>query len=138
MRPACRGAATRARVQELEAQLGEVIQAGLDVLDPVGDVMEAALPLRQEPGDLRFRSRAAEELDSRLPHLEHDGLDPIGRHDLAVCRRRAGEPLICSDRDVEVGDGDPHVVDPRECARHRRPSIGSNTATPRSLPRTRC
>src|ERR1019366_564512 len=85
-------------VEQLEAKLGEVVEAGLNVLDAVGHVMEAASPLGQKPRDLRIRPGAAEQFDARLADLEHDRLDAVGGDDLPVRRGRAGEALICRNR----------------------------------------
>ena len=43
-----------AGVEELQAELGEAVEAGLDVVDAIGDVVEATAPSCQEPGDLRL------------------------------------------------------------------------------------
>jgi hypothetical protein len=115
-----------------------MIEARLNVVDSIGDVVETAAAPGQEPGDLRLGPRAAEQLDARRAHFEHDRFDAVGSHHLAMRRDRPGQALVGGDGELEVCDGDSHVVDTGECVRHRRPSIGSNTATRRSLPRTRC
>src|SRR6202035_6138167 len=97
-----RGAVSRTGVEELQAELGEVVEAGLNVFDAIGDVMEATPPPGQESRDLRLRAGAAEQLDARLAKLEHDRLDAIGSHHLAMRGRRPGQALVGRDSDVEV------------------------------------
>ena len=131
--PAC-GALARARVEQLQTELGEVIEARLDVVDRHRRRGGARCPA--SPGSPRSSSparccRAARCASS--PTSNMTASMPSEATDLAVRRGRPGETLVRGDRDIEVGDRNSHVVDPGECARHRRPSIGSNTATPRSL-----
>ena len=54
-----------AGVEQLQTELGEVVEAGLDVVHAIGDVVEAAAAPRQEARDLRLRAGAAEQLDTR-------------------------------------------------------------------------
>jgi hypothetical protein len=122
----------------LQPEVCETVETCLHVVDAVGDVVETAAAAGEEAGDLGLGPGAAEQLDARLTHLEHHRFDAVAGDHLAVRGRGAGQSLICRDGDIEIGDRNPHMVDLGECARHRRPSIGSNTATPRSRRRTPC
>lgn len=147
------GAAARATVQGREAEADELIECRLNVVCAIRHVVETVAAASQESGDPGTGSRGAEKFDPRLTDFEHDSLDAVGLHDLAVARRPCQEALICLHRRVDVTDGDAHVVDPGQhpaeygtvtlhgahgaVARRRRGTPGSMLRSGDPMPRHR-
>jgi hypothetical protein len=107
----------RLRVDQLDAGRGELLEGRLDVLDGVGDVMEAGALAGEELADRGVLAERAEELDVTVADVEQNRFDALLGDRLAVDERHAEDLFLELDGGVEVIDGDAGVVDPVE---HRR------------------
>ena len=123
-----RGAAARARVEQAQPKSGETIETALYVIDRIRDVVQTTAALCEELCDLRVGTRAAEQLDARVAHLEHHCLDAVALDEISVRRGRIRELCIRRDRGVEIRDGDADMVNTVERS-HPRPSIGRRCLT---------
>ncbi len=88
----------------------EVAQGGIDVGDGDGDVVDALAALTEEPSHRPVTVEGLEELDEGASQREHGLLDALLGDNLAVGDSDAVEGPETSHRLVEVGDGDPHMV----------------------------
>ena len=91
------------------------------------EVMHAGPALVEEPSHRRVGSQRPEQLHVRLAHREQHLLDPLIVHPFAVRGLEAEGAPVPLDLLVQIGDGDPDVVDLRqhhELRRgRRRPSV---------------
>src|SRR6185503_13090345 len=109
----------------LGAQAGEL---GRDVVDLEGDVVHARAALRDEPADRRVRAEWAQELDPARAGVKRRRLDALRLERLPILEAGAEESLVDEEGRVEVGDGDPDVVDPAH--RHAAQATARGRATP--------
>jgi diacylglycerol kinase (ATP) len=99
------------RLQAGGAQAGE---RGRDVVDPVGDVVEAGAAPDQEAADGRVLAERRKQLDVAVSDAKQRGLDALRLDRLAVNERHAVGVAVECDRGVEVNDRDADVVDAAE------------------------
>jgi hypothetical protein len=110
-------AAPRARVDQLDAGVGERVERDLDVVDLEGDVMHPLPALGEEPTDGRVVAERCEQLDPALAEAHRRRLDALVLDALAMLESPAEEALVRLHRRIEVLDGDADVMD-RSCV-HR-------------------
>jgi hypothetical protein len=110
----------RPLVDQVHACGGEPIELGGDVVDTVGDVVQARPTAREEAADGRLGPERPEQLDPVAADAERARLDALVGHDVAVLDHGAEEQRVRLDRPVEVVDGDANVVD-LEGGHDRRP-----------------
>jgi hypothetical protein len=73
------GARTGGPVDQVEAQVGKVLEGGLDVLDAVGDMVEAGASFLEEPAHGAVRSHWLEQFEPGIP-----GPDEADRYTLVL------------------------------------------------------
>ena len=100
-------------VEQAHAALTQRRRDGVDVGDPVRELLDALAVAREELGDRRFVAQRSEQLDAGagVAHGEHRLADALFLVDLLMDRTQAegvGVELECV---VEVGHGDADVVD---------------------------
>ena len=98
----------------------ELGERGVDVVDAVGDVVEARALALEELADRRVRPERAQELDVAVADVEQDRLDALLLDRLAVRERHRHRALIERQRRVQVVGGDADVIDQAE---HPAPSV---------------
>ena len=76
----------------------------------------------EEPADGRVVTGRPHELDAAVADEQRRGLDALLHERLAVLESGLEEALVRVDRVVEVGDGEPDVVDPA----HAGDAIGAS------------
>src|SRR6185312_2268330 len=102
---------TRGLVDQLGAGLRETGERGTDVVDLVRDVVYAGPAAREEPADRGVGARRRDELDPVFPDEDRQCVDALVGHGRAALERCAEEPLVRGERLVEIGHGDPDMVD---------------------------
>src|SRR3954466_1414691 len=105
-------APTRLRVDQLDALLGQIVERSADIGDLVGDVVHARPSLREELAHRGLGPERREQLDAIGADPERRRLDALFRDRLAVLEPSAEEPLVRSERLVEILDRDTQVVNP--------------------------
>ena len=105
-------ATPRGDVDQLGALGRQLLERGADVVDLVGDVMDAGAALGEEAADGGVVPGRREQLEPGVAD-EHGGrLDALLGDELAVLERPTEQALVRRDALVEVGDGDADVMDP--------------------------
>src|SRR5690606_7685646 len=94
-------AGPRLGVDQLDTARLELVQAAVDVLNPVGDVVQAGSLAGEELADRGALGERAQELDVAGPDVEQDSLDPLFLDGLAVRHRHAERLAVQRDRAVE-------------------------------------
>jgi hypothetical protein len=131
--PAAGGAALRRVVEQPHAPLAQGGADGLDVRHPVGHLLDARPAAVEELRDGRLRGERRQQLHARAGR-------PDGHHRLAhallgvllgVHELHAERVAVERDRGVEVGDGDPDVVDGGEQGGGRRRVHDQTLSRPR-------
>src|SRR5215510_15739422 len=100
----------RARVDQLGALGGELVERGADVVDLEGDVVHPGAPLREELADGRVLAERGQQLDPVGADAQRRGLDALLLDRLSVLELGAEEPLVRRERAVEVVDRDAEVM----------------------------
>jgi hypothetical protein len=77
-------------------------------------VVQAGPALGEEAPDRRVVAQRAQQLDVVLADVEQHGLDALVGHGLPVHDGHPVRRLVQRDGGVQVGDGDPDVIDPLE------------------------
>ena len=126
------GAAARTRVEGPKAQCCVAVERDLNVVNPVGHVVQAAPALGKEGCDLGGRARRSEQFNPRFADLEHHRLDAVGFDELPVTGRAPEQPFVGGDGRVEVPHRNADMVD---SAHHRREYRNEREA---QRSRTRC
>ena len=85
-------AGPRLGVDQLDAGVGKLAQRRVDVVDPVGDVVEPGALALEELADRSVGAERAQELDVAVADVEQDGLDPLLLDRLAVREGISIEP----------------------------------------------
>src|SRR5690606_2183240 len=98
-------------VDEDESGLAEVGERGVDIGDPIAEMVQARTSSLEEARDGRVRSSGGEKFGTSGPRAEEDDLDTHRVDDLPRRGRLADEPLPDRDRRVEIGNGDTDVVE---------------------------
>ena len=75
------------------------------------DVVHPRSPTGDEAADGRIVTSRRHELDATLADEQRCGLDPLLGERLAVLETCSEERLVRRDRLVEIGDGDPEMMD---------------------------
>ncbi len=101
----------RALVDQPHARAGKVLERRLDVIDPVGDVVQSRSPAVEELPHRRVGSERAQQLHVAVADIEQHGLDALLTDRLAVDQRHPQAVAIERDRRLEIIDGDADVVD---------------------------
>src|ERR1700760_38942 len=135
-------AGARLLVDQREPGPFERFERAVDVVDLVGDMVQARAVLREELADGRVRAERREQLDVVLADVEQDRLDALLLDDLAMRERELEAVAIQRERRRELLDGDADVVDPREHAQQfigecasRRSRTARTVASPRASDR---
>jgi len=102
----------RLGVDQLGAGGGEVAESLADVVDPVGDVMQAGAPLGEELAHRRVVAEGREELDPAVADAHGRRLDPLLLDARPMLDLSAEEALVRRHGLLEVGDGETDVMDP--------------------------
>src|SRR5690349_5049862 len=118
--PAAADAGPGLRVDQLDARRGDSLQACVDVVYGIGDVMEAGTLASEELADGGVRTQRPQQLDVTVPYIEQHRLDTLGLSRLAVRERHLEALLIEVDGGLEILDGDADVVNASE---HRPASL---------------
>jgi len=104
-------AVPRLGVDQLDAGACQLGERRAHVVDLVRDVMHPRPALREEPADGRVVAERGKQLDAAAAHAHRRGLDALLVDPLAMLERRAEEAFVRPYRLVEIGDGDPDVMD---------------------------
>src|SRR5207342_3709243 len=126
----------RLRVDQLDAGAGQPLQRGVDVIDRVGDVMQARALALQVLADRGVGAERRQQLDVPVADVEQHRLDALRLDRLAVRQLHLEALLVKLDAGLEVLDGDTHVIYTAEHARQstrRSPRAGSRPG-PRRRP----
>ena len=107
-------AGARLLVDQPQAGGPQLVEGGRDVVDPVGDVMQAGSALFEEAADRRVGRQRRQELDVALADVEQRRLDALLGHRLPVHQRHPVRVAVDGDRGVEIGDREADVVDASE------------------------
>ena len=115
-------------VDQLDPLLAQLRERRVDVVDPVGDVVQPRALALEELADRGLGPERAQQLDVAVADVEQNRLDPLLVDRLAVGERHPEAALVERERGVEVGDGDADVIDQPE---HRaRRLLGEARAVP--------
>ena len=101
----------RGVVDQARPLFAEVLERVLDVVDAVGDVVDAGTSTGQRAPDGGLGPERAEQLDERRADPEQDLLHPLVVDALAMRGLDAEEAPILLDRPFQVLDRDADVVD---------------------------
>src|SRR5436305_11303362 len=92
-------------IYETHSRCGESSQRLLDVVYPVGDVVEARAPASQELPDSRLWAQWLQELDVAVTDIHQDRLDPLFLDLLPVTPGHPQRFLVQHPGLLEVLDG---------------------------------
>src|SRR5580765_1313735 len=107
-------AGARLFVDELGSVAPERLERGADVLDFERDVVHPRAARGEEATDGRVVLERRQQLDPSVADQDRGCLDPLVGHRRPVLQLGAEEPLVCSERLVEVFDRDAEMMN---CAR---------------------
>jgi hypothetical protein len=125
------GTRPRRLVHQRDARGTQSPQHGCDVRDPVADVVDALATSGQKAPHRRLRTERAEELDVGRSHREEDLLYSLVLDPFAMRRFQTEGVPVLLDGGLEVGHGDPDVIDVEQEVFHRyrlrlrRPAAGA-------------
>ena len=105
-------AAARLLVDQLGAARREIANRGADVVHLVGDVMDAGAAVGEELPHRRVVAQWMEQLDAAAADEDGCSLEALVLDEDAMLDPAAEEALVRGHGLVEVGDGQPDVMDP--------------------------
>jgi len=114
------GAATRRVVEHSDARCRELLGGRDDVIDAVGDLLDARTGPVKELGDRRIGGERSEQLNAAAARAdaEHCLADPLLLVHLLVDHREPEGTAVEINGRVKVGNGNADVVDAREYGMH--------------------
>ena len=105
-------ATARGDVDQLGALGRQLLERGADVVDLVGDVVDAGAALGEEAADRGVVPGRREQLEPGIADEDGGRLDALVGDELTVLDDATEQALVRRDALVEVGDGDADVMDP--------------------------
>lgn len=104
------GADARCFVDQLVAGLLAGSQGGVQIADPIADMVDSRPATGQEPGDWTFRFSRGKELDLRIAERERNDGSSVSR--FGGMRLEGQHVAVERECRVEIGHGNPNMRNP--------------------------
>src|SRR5579863_4479221 len=98
-------------IDQSDAARLETVELRLQIIDPVGGVMELRRRVAAVACERRVVREWSQELDDRIARVQTDGLDALVGDGLAIDDAKAERLRIEAQRRLEVGDDDRNVIE---------------------------